>query len=379
MFRKEDVRGDFCPVDNSGEVLEQGGACPSPPDTLAVPPQESVTSGGAGNETLAPRVNPSCLNPDTALESVLDFFAPRPGVGDAPPGSSIKVGEAEPACYVQRTANLDAELRTIPLYPPSKCKLKYAVIGCNCNRRIVPSVCMSLDCAPCAPYVGARRAFSVLKRIIGISLFQQKTYSKKPLIYTIFTIPKAIRNRYLDKAEWQKVRKRAWTLLKEYFGALYGVEVTHPAGDKDKSIFHPHLNFLWVQKSGFRPFIDVNLLREKWSAVLKVDISDVYSQYTSKISKLSHWTKYVTRTFPGTHKWTGSLRWYGKYPKEKLNVEYLCNDCGCSYRLIGYVSADDVHNWYKYGQLMGIDPPWERDECITHIKRKRSTHAVITP
>ena len=56
MCSKEDVRGDFCPVDNSGEVLEQGGACPSPPDTLAVPPQESVTSGGVGRRAPAPRV-----------------------------------------------------------------------------------------------------------------------------------------------------------------------------------------------------------------------------------------------------------------------------------------------------------------------------------
>ena len=315
---------------------------------------------------------------EPALASVLDFFAPRPGVGDAPPGSPVKVGLGEPACYLERTANLDAEPGSFRLYPSTKCKLKYIVLECNCGRRIVPSTCMSLDCSSCAPHVGARRSLSVLKRILGETLYQRSKYTDKTLIYTIFTVPKAIRNTYLAKAEWQKVRKKAWTLLKEYFGALYGVEVTHPVGDKDKTLFHPHLNFLWVQRPGFKPFIDVNLLREKWSAVLKVDSSDVYSQYSSKIARISHWTKYVTRTFPGTHSWTGPLRWYGKYPKAKVPVEYVCNECGTHFRLIGYVAGEDVDNWYKRGILMGIDPPWERDECITPIKRKRSTHPDIT-
>jgi len=206
---------------------------------------------------------------------------------------------------------------------------------------------------------------------MGHTLYQRRKNTVKTLIYTIFTVPKAIREQYLDKAEWQKARKRVWTLLKEYFGALYGVEVTHPIGDKDRKNFHPHLNFLWVQKSGFKPFIDVDLLRKKWGEVLKVDISDVYSQYTTKVARIVHWIKYVTRTFPGTHKWTGSMRWYGKYPKEKVPVEYVCNECGCHFRLIGYVSGEDVDNWYKRGILLGIDPPWERDECITHLKKRK--------
>jgi hypothetical protein len=182
----------------------------------------------------------------------------------------------------------------------------------------------------------------------------------------------------MDKNEWKELRKKAWTLLKESFGGLYGVEASHPVGDKNPSVFHPHLNFLWIQKPGFKPFINVKLLRKKWGKLLKVKVVDAYTQYSNKIAQIYKWAKYVTRTFPGNHKWTGPMRWFGKYPKDKTPVEYVCNECGCRFKLIGYISGEDVDNWFKRGMLLGIDPPWERDACITPLRKKRSTHADTT-
>lgn len=309
--------------------------------------------------------------PSQEVDQILSFFAGETGVGVAPSASDVKVGEGKPPCYLEHTANLDDPDLVMPLYPPSHCKPRYIVLECACGRRIVPSSCMSLDCEHCKGQVGKRRADSVISRILGGSLYQKNRFFKQTVIYTVFTVPTENRKKFLCNGIWQKYRVKAWRLLRDHFGAKYAVEVTHPKGDSKTGLFHPHLNFIWVQKSGFRPFIDVDLLREKWGRILKVDISDVYSQYTNQIGKVIHWVRYVTRNFPGTHKWTGVMRWYGKYPRIKKPTECLCNECGGYFKLIGWVSAEDVDRWNETGWKMGIDPPWYRDACIIRVKPRK--------
>lgn len=303
-------------------------------------------------------------------DPVLSFFAPEIGVGVNPPASLDKVSGGVAPCYLEHTANLAPEIPEMPLYPPSECDPKYIVLQCACGRRVVPSSCMSLDCDFCKKQVSRRRADSVMRRLLGGDLYQKRQYQNRIVIYTVFTVPPEVRESCLNKAYWQKARKKAWGLLKSMFGAKYAVEVSHPQGDKNVKLFHPHLNFLWIQKPGFRPFIDVDLLRAKWGEVVGVEKSDVYSQYTNKIGKIIHWCKYVTRTFPGTHKWTGSMRWYGKYPKIKQPTEYVCSGCNSKFKLVGWVRAEDIDAWYERGILMGLAPPWERDECITFARYK---------
>ncbi len=297
----------------------------------------------------------------TVNDPVVDFFT---GGGVNPPVPESKALGSKSPCYLDYTANLDGFSPLLPLYAPKHCTPKYIVLQCSCGRRIVPSTCMSLDCENCSGAIGKRRADNVLRRLLGNTYYQRRKHWRQSVIYTIFTVPVHIRERFIDSKVWQKVRKQAWRLLKEKFGALYGVEASHPSGDQEGRVFHPHLNFLWIQKPGFRPYLDVELLRLKWSKVLNVDMSDVYSQYSSDIPLIAHWAKYVTRTFPGTHKWSGSMRWYGKYPRLKKPEQCSCADCGSSFKFIGYIYAWLIDEWIEGGHLTGTDPPWENDNNL---------------
>jgi len=71
------------------------------------------------------------------------------------------------------------------------------------------------------------------------------------------------------------------------------------------------------------------------------------------------------------------MRWYGKYPKIKKPEECKCHECGEHFKLIGWISKDAVDNWEKFGRLIGTDPPWENDERLTlvHKRRKNETPA----
>lgn len=287
------------------------------------------------------------------------------------PGS--KVGLVTPDCYLDYTANLDPDF-ALPFYPPTKCDPKYIVLQCKCSRTIVPSTCMSLDCLGCKDHVGKRRARSVARRLIGYNHSVRKYHHGKPVIYTVLTVPKEIRERfYLNHDAWRKARKKLWYVLKNYFGGKFGVEATHPSGDKNPNVFHPHLNFLWIQRRGFRAFIDVDRLRAEWQKILDVDTADVYSQYSSDVRRIMHWSKYVTRVFPGNHQWTGPLRWFGKYPKIKIVRECHCDECQCRFRVIGFIDARLVREYEDTGMLIGRDPPWYNDSLIQFVKGKEKS------
>lgn len=344
---------------------------------LQDPQSKAVIDFFAGTLTSAPHIRGASVDGAGSLRTPGDSvpgsrktacnepaLVPLPGVRVESPVPSVKVRRENDPCYLDYTANLDGFSPILPLYPPKYCTPKYIVLQCSCGRRIVPSSCMSLDCENCSGAVGKRRADKVLRRLLGDIYYQRRKHWRKPVIYTIFTVPAHIRERFLDPKVWQKARKKAWQILKEKFGAAYGVEASHPSGDKKSFVFHPHLNFLWVQKPGFRSFINVDMLRQKWSEVLKVDLSDVYSQYSSDVPLIAHWAKYVTRTFPGTHKWSRSLRWYGDYPTLKKPEHCACAECGSHFQFIGYIFASTVDEWVEYGYLSGTDPPWENDKYL---------------
>lgn len=341
-MRDERTQGYQVSVDDSALVLEQGGDCPSPPGSLS-----AETDTGVGVHSPAPP------------------FQSRRGAG--------------PTGYLDYTANLDAFPDHVPFYQPTKCTPKYIVLQCACGRRIAPSTCMSLDCEACKPFVGKRRADSIYHRILGDQVYQRSKWQRKAVLMTIFTVPPRLRNKYLSPTEWQKVRKKAWHILKAHFGALYGVEASHPAGDTNPTLFHPHLNFLWVQKKGWTPFVDVNILRQRWSALLGVQIADAYHRYTRDVGKIIHWARYVSRTFPGTHAWAGRVRWFGKYPKAKRPQDVVCWDCGCKFKLIGWVDVAEVKQWEKTGFLLGRAPPWEDDSKILHIVKRHRINTEFTP
>lgn len=333
-----------------------------------------VTPGGTGETPTPPSVLSSFTRYPTragdsspALLSFMRRARPKQGVEGrflVPPKTGP--GGSSPV-ILNNTANLDAVL-PVPFYPPTRCTPKFIVLSCKCGRRIVPSTCMSLDCSSCKDQVGKRRSWSVIKRILGPTLYQRRQYTGFNVIYTVFTIPPNAREGFFfNKSKWQKIRKKAWKILRDNFGAKFGVEVTHPAGDVNTATFHPHLNFIWIQRPGHRPFIDVNLLREKWNNALNLEKSDVHSQYTNKIARVVHWSKYVTRTFPGTHEWTGPMRWYGQYPKIPRPTECGCEECGQKFNVIGWIDARLVKKWEDTGMMMGLDPPWLNDANIVRL------------
>lgn len=295
------------------------------------------------------------------------------GVSPLPP---LKSG-VDPSYYLDYTANLDLfdlnkthpnlfRLRQDTLKP---CKPRYLVLQCGCGRSIVPSTCMSLTCPNCAPFIAKRRAMRAHERLVYTIPDKYNYKSTRAVIYTVLTIPEAERLKYSDPKVWQKLRGKVWRILKAKFGGLYGVEASHPLGDEGLH-FHPHLNFLWVQRRGFTPFIDASLLIQAWSEILGVERADIHTQYAGNHAQVMHWCKYVLRPFPGFAWWTGPVRWFGKYPKKKVMEKTRCESCGQKYYVIGHVSQEAVNLYDKVGFLMGKAPPWEDDNQITHYKKR---------
>lgn len=303
--------------------------------------------------------NTTVSNPDTGVKGS------NPLPVQSGPGVDPTTG-----IILTRTANL-ATLLPIPWLKTQPCTPKYLVYSCGCGRRLVPSSCMSLDCPTCAPWVTRRRSQAVFNRLIGQVQYKRRKKTFPTVIYSVFTVPISHRERYYSKPEWQRCRKKIWNVLKEHFGALYGVEASHPIGDNQPEVFSPHLNFLWVQKNGWNPFISVDLLRTAWGRILGVDVADVHTEYAGNQATIKHWCNYVFRTFPGMHTWTGPLRWYGQYPCRKYIPESICPECGQPYRVLGWISKSDIDDWNVRGFFSGADPPWENDSKIVPIVKRR--------
>lgn len=325
----------------------------------------SVTSGGNG------------MKPGTPWSPLLPYSAPaHPGGVSGESLSPPKSGF--PSYYLDQYGKpTTSDSPFLYQEPVTKCDNRYMVLQCGCGRHIVPSTCMSLRCVKCAPFTGRRRSQSVFDRIRIIKTQgEHKQNYTKTVIYTVFTTPQGSRQSLKDPKEWQSVRLKAWKVLREKFGALYGFEASHPIGDNDNK-FHPHLNFIWVQRKGWSPYIDVNSLRLEWSAILGVKMSDVYSQYSESPRRIRFWCNYVTRIFPGFHWWTGRLRWYGKYPKKIKFEQIICSVCKMPFQVVGYIYGWLVDEYYKDWWKNGIDPPWLDDKNIIKLKSNKKMESYV--
>jgi len=347
--------------------------CPRPISGQRV--DHSLDAGGEG-------ANPT---PQGTLAALREFYGLQPtkggeGFAAFPPKSG---GSRSSPVILTDTVNLD-HLECLPFSETRTCTPKYIVLQCNCGRQIVPSTCMHRDCVPCAPHVGRKRSESVFRRLYRSSPYQhgrnssemyKKGYYRSfpTVIYTIFTIPMEHRQRYLNRKQWSLLRGRVWKMLKNHFGGLYGVEISHPHGDKRPTLFHPHLNFLWVQRKGYRPFIPTENLRDSFAVLVGTETVNVRTQYSHWVRQIKHWCNYTCRTFPGNSVWTGPIRWFGKYPKDIKKPDIRCPDCGCKFERIGTLEKCQVDDWYKIGWPLGTDPPWNRDKDIKMMKNRRGT------
>lgn len=329
----------------------------------------SLDAGGKG-------ANPT---PQDTLAATREFFGLQPtkggeGFAALPP----KSGSSRPSSVILTdTVNLD-HLECLPFTEKLACDPKYIVLQCNCGRQIVPSTCMSRDCVPCAPHVGRKRSETVFRRLMQPtpSIHGKKEY--RSVIYTIFTIPIELRYKYLDKKRWSLLRGRVWKMLKAKFGGLYGVEISHPHGDKKPTLFHPHFNFLWVQRNGYRGFIPTENLRDSFAQLVGTETVNVRTQYSKWVRQIKHWCNYTCRTFPGNHAWTGPMRWYGTYPRDIKKVDVKCPECGCYFKRIGWIPKWLVDQYYEKDWITGIDPPWYNDKNIFMYKSSGTINAIPT-
>ncbi len=308
------------------------------------------------------------MKPGTPWSPLHPYSTPTHPGGER--GESLSPPKSGPSpYYVHHTANLESSAGEF-LYqePTTACDPKYMVLKCACGRHIVPSACLSLRCTKCAPWTGKRRAWSTFDRIwSNRTQAEHKAGIKKTIIYTVFTTPLGLRQSLKKPKAWQSLRLKAWKLLKDRFGAVYGFEASHPIGDKNDK-FHPHLNFLWKQRKSWSPYLDVDLLRKEWSAILGVPISDAYTSYTEYPALIRHWCNYVTRVFPGYHWWTGRLRWYGEYPRKIKPKQIVCFICELPFTVVGYISGWLVDEYYKDWWKNRSPPPWMNDDNITKCR-----------
>ena len=307
------------------------------------------------------------------LQATLDYFSPLSDRVPGQPQTPFKSGREPLPIIFNSTANLDDRytqllgweiyIPELPKHTVKHCTPKMVVNECQCKRFLVPSTCMCKDCIPCAPWVQKRTAESIFRRFSQKQNINKLGGNQRVVCYTVFTIPPHMRERFLDSNEIKKVRKLAWEILKTKFGALFGVEATHPIGSKT-TMFHPHLNFVWTQRKGYRSYIDTTLLQKEWANILDVRIADVWHQYSDSNSQIYKWCEYVGRPFPGYTYWKGSIRWYGHYPKAQRKQDYICAECGCYIRRIGTIEASVVADYYAHGWLIGLDPPWYNNKNI---------------
>lgn len=214
---------------------------------------------------------------------------------------------------------------------------KWMIRVCRCRAKKYIQACSNLSCGDCEDILRARRAASIRDRFEGAR-------AGRPVLYTVFTVPLELRAAASDPKTWAKWRKAIWKVLRREWGGQFGVQRTDPAGkcaeaDRTGELcdcaecrrFHPHLNFLWVQRDGFRPWIDLERLRASWAAIIGAEGPVVlWTNYSTASRRLGHWYWYMGRTWP---EWVRSVPdhmrvvWYGEYPRKQKRPSG-CDRCG---------------------------------------------------
>lgn len=201
---------------------------------------------------------------------------------------------------------------------------------------------MKKGCPDCGPQVHRRRARAVRDRLaLGL---KDRHDGQAAIIYTVCTVPEHLREKFKDQKEWRAVVKKMWKVLRHYAGGQFGVECSHPTGDKEPGKFHPHCNFVWIQKKGFKPWLPVGELRRAWQQILMTySPVDVYTTYVRpgkrNAPRIAHLCKYVTRFVDGDE-WTGVQRWYGKYPKLEAEIK-TCPKCRSTFIILRIITQSE--------------------------------------
>jgi len=318
------------------------------------------------------------LPPDTALTS-----AEGEGIGRKSVPSSIHRVTSSPgqtsnpfhydlidfrnAHYVQCTdshAPLDERL----LNPTEHCHPKYMVLECGCGRRAVVSGCGKKNCTFCEKHNNLKRADRVMSHIIAQGKLLPNKCQYPVMNYLVFTIPPALRSRYIDRANLAKLRRKIWQLLYYYFDAEWGIEATHPVSEKNPDVFHPHLNFLFCIKHKSPTYLDIATIKAYYKHFLSWDKEvDIWASYTRKPGKLWHLCNYITRAFPQFSIWQGAVTYYGHPPKVEKKGARICPKCNQLILAIGHLCVEGVRMFLESERNGNHDPPHIEDYYIDFL------------
>jgi hypothetical protein len=255
--------------------------------------------------------------------------------------------------YVQCTDNRLPVVEYL-LNETTHCSPNYLVLECGCGRRPIVTGCQKNNCTFCQKHNTKHRADAVMKRIIksGHNCGSKIHYPR--MIYTVFTIPMHLRAKYYDRAELKKLTNEIWKVLSMNFDGRWGALAIHPISEKNPEVFHPHINFLWMQNTPGAEYIDVEELKRQYGIVIGYNgLPDIRTQYSNKPAKLWKWCEYIFRVFPQFNTWLGNIRYYGKRPKLDKKEVHLCPVCQLRINAIGRLTPEGIRKFLE------SDPPTE--------------------
>jgi hypothetical protein len=205
----------------------------------------------------------------------------------------------------------------------------HGVKGCGCGVQILRDYCDRLECSFCELRNRDRRARDIYDRL-------QLARRGRAVIYTIFTLPPSRREAAADPKTWKRWLRNLIAFLKKSYDLEYAVERSDPAGE-DGERWHPHINLLWVRRSGkgWIDEVDLDAIKARWKKIVglkKDDPIDVATSYTRKEKRIRFWCRYLGRTWPRWakgQKYMLRVKWFGKPPKvEKPIGSTCCPKCG---------------------------------------------------
>jgi hypothetical protein len=339
---------------------------------------------GAGPEAVEKRAQEAGAAAELEFRAArLAFKRARPALvrGYRRAGLAVESHTRTAGGKLRNTEGLTPEALSLTSQQSAKrCETRQVLLRCSCRDgwKVAAKGCGSADCVLCADEVAARRARRARQRVAEVrpELPERRaswcTRQGDPVHYVTLTVPPELRARYVDPAAWRELARLAWRILQRQHGMVFACEATHPVGDKgaeraeldgDPCTFAPHLNFLAVQRRGWRWTLDLPALRSAWAEALgwtgphavqvRVELHFPQSQREEDRKAWAHVTRYVLRPFPGWQAWLPSLRWFGKFPR---GIDYTCTCPACKAQFAIVATGDAAMAlYYARAAALGID------------------------
>lgn len=258
------------------------------------------------------------------------------------------------------------------------CQPKNVLVRCGCGggqARLVQGGCERTNCVRCAPSVTKDRARRVREKLLAtmdamrVAVKQKRGTAPDQALFSfrvsVLTMPPSEREKYLRAKDWTALRRKVWHMFRDEFGAAWACVATHPVGDEDPSVFHPHLNVLWG-KAGLAPGKmspeELERLKRRWAELLGVEGPvDVHGSFVKRndAKRVAHRARYYCRVFVGWKFWLPkAVQWFGEYVRG-LAPGCVCPECGQSFAIMAM--GDEAVQLYlrlvHLAQQRGEGPP----------------------